>query len=132
MKTSLRTNLTLCAVALGALGAAAPANARHHHDVQTYVVQAAPVYVPQPVYVPRPVYVDRPVYVTDSEVRGWIGDGRSSTCAAPRWDPQVRYAPGEVVWRRGSLYIAARVSAHVWNVNSPPEWTPNYWLPARC
>jgi hypothetical protein len=30
------------------------------------------------------------------------------------------------------MYVATRLSASVWNVNSPPEWTPNYWRPARC
>jgi hypothetical protein len=53
-------------------------------------------------------------------------------CAAQRWDPNARYAPGQAVWRNGRLYVATEESAHVWNVNSPPEWTPNYWAPARC
>ena len=53
-------------------------------------------------------------------------------CDAPRWDPNVRYLPGQAVWRRGRLYVATDVSASVFNVNSPPEWTPNYWVPARC
>lgn len=80
---------------------------------------------------PQPVYVARPAYDEDGwrheQRRGW---GRS--CGAPGWDPQVRYLPGQAVWRDGSLYVATPLSASVWNVNSPPEWTPNYWLPARC
>ena len=44
----------------------------------------------------------------------------------------MRYMPGQVVRRHGNLYIATDVSASVWNVNSPPEWTPNYWVPAVC
>lgn len=53
-------------------------------------------------------------------------------CDAGRWDPQVRYMPGDVVRRHGELFMARRISARVWNVNSPPEWTPSYWVPARC
>ncbi len=64
--------------------------------------------------------------------REWYGEGRRHLCGAQRWDPQVRYAPGEVVRRHGDVYVATRASAHVWNVNSPPEWTPNYWAPAHC
>ena len=36
-------------------------------------------------------------------------------------------ASGDAQWQ-----IYARVSASVWNLNSTPEWTPNYWRPARC
>lgn len=53
-------------------------------------------------------------------------------CAAPRWDPRVRYMPGHVVWRHGSLWMARGVSARVYNENSPPEWTPQYWRQAVC
>lgn len=28
--------------------------------------------------------------------------------------------------------MAMPVAAAVWNVNSPPEWTPHDWVPARC
>lgn len=52
--------------------------------------------------------------------------------AAPRWDPNARYMPGDVVRRHGELYIARRISAYVWNVNSPPEWTAKYRAPVRC
>lgn len=55
-----------------------------------------------------------------------------NACAATRWNPRARYMPGDVVRRHGEVYMARRVSARVWNVNSPPEWTPNYWAPARC
>ena len=34
--------------------------------------------------------------------------------------------------RNGQVYTATAVSATVWNVNSPPEWTPSYWTPASC
>ena len=53
-------------------------------------------------------------------------------CDAPRWDPNRRYMPGEVVRRKGEVYVATETSRHVYNQNSPPEWTPNYWAPARC
>lgn len=74
------------------------------------------------------------VYDRDSprNQREWHGESRRHSCSAQRWDPQLRYAPGEVVRRHGGLYVARRASAHVWNVNSPPEWTPNYWAPAHC
>jgi hypothetical protein len=55
-----------------------------------------------------------------------------AACGAPRWHPQVRYMPGQVVWRKGSLWMARRVSARVYNENSPPEWTPQYWVQALC
>ncbi len=53
-------------------------------------------------------------------------------CAATAWNPNARYWPGQRVWRNGEVYVATGVSASVWNVNSPPEWTPNYWVPAHC
>jgi len=59
-------------------------------------------------------------------------DFAARDCDAPRWDPNVRYLPGQAVWRKGRLYVATDVSASVFNVNSPPEWTPNYWVRARC
>ncbi|WP_427913162.1 hypothetical protein ACPWT1_21485 [Ramlibacter sp. MMS24-I3-19] len=77
------------------------------------VVTQVPVYVQAP---PQPQYVQA----------GW------NTCGAPQWDPNVRYMPGQVVVRQGNLYIATDESAAVWNVNSPPEWTPNYWVQAVC
>src|SRR4051812_38219267 len=49
-------------------------------------------------------------------------------CRAARWDPNTRYMPGQVVRRQGKLYAATDVSSRVYNVNSPPEWTPNYWV----
>jgi hypothetical protein len=62
---------------------------------------------------------------------GWRGERRHD-CRAPRWDPNARYMPGQAVWREGKLYVATDVSAKVYNVNSPPEWTPNYWVQVRC
>jgi hypothetical protein len=35
--------------------------------------------------------------------------------------------PGDQVSRLGATYTATALSASVWNVNSPPEWTPTYW-----
>ena len=58
--------------------------------------------------------------------------GAVGGCAAPGWDPRVRYMPGQVVWQAGSLWVASGLSASVWNENSPPEWPPSYWVPAVC
>ena len=35
--------------------------------------------------------------------------------------------PGDTVLRNGTTYVATSLSSSVWNVNSPPEWTPTYW-----
>jgi hypothetical protein len=80
----------------------------------------------------RGYYVERnagpPVYAYQSREY----DPHENRCDAPRWDPNHRYMPGETVRRKGEVYIATETSRHVYNVNSPPEWTPNYWAPARC
>jgi hypothetical protein len=64
--------------------------------------------------------------------RDWYREHRSQDCRAARWDPNHRYMPGEMVRREGRVYMATDVSRRVYNVNSPPEWTPNYWAPVRC
>ena len=43
------------------------------------------------------------------------------------WDPNVRYVGGERVTHMGVNYEARVVGENVWNVNSDPQWTPNYW-----
>lgn len=86
-----------------------------------------------PVYsAPRVVVAQAPVYVQAPPQPQYVQAGDWNTCGAPRWDPDMRYMPGQVVRRRGNLYIATDLSASVWNVNSPPEWTPDYWVPAVC
>ena len=78
-----------------------------------------------------------PVYVMPSP-RVYAYDGHDYDrferhgCDAPRWDPNARYMPGQAVRRLGKLYVATGESAQRWNVNSPPEWTPQYWVRARC
>jgi hypothetical protein len=54
------------------------------------------------------------------------------SCSAPDWNSTTRYMPGDRVLRLGQLYVALDISATVWNVNSPPEWTPKYWSTASC
>jgi hypothetical protein len=54
------------------------------------------------------------------------------SCTAAQWDSTIRYMPGDRVTRLGSLYVAKDISSSVWNVNSPPEWTPSYWSLATC
>jgi hypothetical protein len=131
MNHSIRSRILMAVVAAGAVGAAATANAA----TGIYLSSGpAPVYVQtQPVYPARIVERHRPEYYAQGERyeryedRGW-----HHGCRAPRWNPDVRYMPGATVWRNGSLYVATGVSSSVWNVNSPPEWTPNYWAPATC
>ncbi|HWI82298.1 hypothetical protein [Ramlibacter sp.] len=128
MNRSIQSSLRAAALALGTLGAAAAASAATDIHVSVGLPMPAPapvVSVAQP-----PVYLTQQGYGHDwrDEQRG----GRRGACGAARWNPDARYLPGDTVWRRGELYVARRVSAAVWNVNSPPEWTPNYWAPARC
>ena len=128
MNSSLRSLIAPAAVAFAALATTGVAAAH------TNVNGSVHLGVPQPVYVApaRPVAV-QPQVVYAGEWAGarspvWSAD----SCGAGRWSPQARYMPGDAVWRHGQMYVATRLSAHVWNVNSPPEWTPNYWVPARC
>ncbi|MEJ6020960.1 hypothetical protein [Ramlibacter sp. PS4R-6] len=90
----------------------------------------------QAVRVERYVY-EQPRYYAQGETHesyepGYRHDHRRYDCRAPRWDPNARYMPGQAVWRNGKFYVATDVSASVYNVNSPPEWTPNYWVQVRC
>ena len=93
-------------------------NDRHVYDRHVY---------DRHVYNDRQVYNDRHAYYEDRR-----DHRRAERCGAERWNPNVRYSPGEVVWRKGELYVARPISNRVFNENSPPEWTPNYWAPARC
>lgn len=141
MNRSTRTKLAVAMLATaGAFASAAADAAPAHVQVQVQLpgppagyatVQGQPVAVygqPQPVYrQPQAVY-GRPqaVYAQPAIVPV------QAACAAPRWDPRVRYMPGQVVRRHGDLWVARRVSARVYNENSPPEWTPRYWAQAVC
>lgn len=148
MKRSILSITVMAVLAIGTLGATGAANASTsvYISVGAPVVRPAPVYVappmqvqPRPVYEarpwtanhrPRPVYDTPPAYAHDwqyRQERAW-----RPACRAPAWNPSVRYMPGHAVWRHNTFYVATRLSASVWNVNSPPEWTPNYWVPARC
>ena len=103
----------ICALAVAAAAAGASMNAAA--DTRAYIaVNPAP-----PVYYER--HYGPPAYAYEAP-----------RCDAPRWDPNRRYFPGQVVRRKGEVYVATEASRHVYNVNSPPEWTPNYWAPARC
>ncbi|MES3001416.1 MAG: hypothetical protein V4787_12055 [Pseudomonadota bacterium] len=119
MNLSIRSLLITAAVAAGTLGAAMAANA-------ATTVQFAPG---------QSVYVQQPG-VAYGEPHGprYERDERRDRdfCGAPRWNPQARYMPGNMVRHQGKLYVARRVSGRVYNVNSPPAQTPNYWARARC
>lgn len=53
-------------------------------------------------------------------------------CAPAPWSPATRYLPGDLVTRNGLVYQSTPLTSSVWNVNSPPEWTPDYWALAAC
>jgi hypothetical protein len=121
VKTSYRSVISSAAVAIAALASVGSAAAGPHRDAHAHPWQHAPAVV----NVPPPAYAQ---YGGE----GRWGDRSQQACRVQRWDPQVRYMPGEAVRRHGQLYVATRISGRVWNVNSPPEWTPNYWAPAQC
>lgn len=128
MNSSLRSLIAPAAVAFAALAATGVAAA--HTDVHGSVYLGAP----PPVRVaPAHGVAVQPQVAYAGE---WAGARspvrRGDSCGAARWNRQARYMPGDAVWRHGQIYVATRLSARVWNVNSPPEWTPNYWVPARC
>jgi hypothetical protein len=124
MNRSIPSAIATALLAIAAVGGAAAANA----STDLYFRSGAPARV---VHVsPQPAYVAQSQYGDDwghGHERGW-----RQACGAHAWDPQLRYMPGQAVLRHGALYVATGLSASVWNVNSPPEWTPNYWVPARC
>jgi hypothetical protein len=123
------------AAALAVLGAFAAATSASAHDAYDTPRQALPVYrnaQPEVRPAPRVVYATpQPVYVQHAPQPRYA-QAELASCGAPRWNPDRRYMPGQVVRRQGTLYVATGVSASVWNVNSPPEWTPSYWVPAVC
>src|SRR4051794_15386675 len=108
-------------IALASMGASAHDDYGRGGRYEGPVYQSAPQIVVQ---VPQ-------VYAHPARVR-YAHAGAVGGCAAPGWDPRVRYMPGQVVWQAGSLWVASGLSASVWNENSPPEWTPSYWIPAAC
>jgi hypothetical protein len=109
MNSSIKSIVTAAALAAATLGAVGTAQAREYAPVQSWQQQ-------------RYAYGD---YRYDR-------DGPRDVCRAPRWNPQERYMPGDTVRRHGDVYRATRYSARVWNVNSPPEWTPNLWVQVHC
>ena len=134
MQRTLSTRLVATTlVALGAIVASAGASAHQANDVYR-VAEPAPYRHVQPEYrhAPRVVVAVHPVYVQQVSQPRYVQAGGWNACRAPGWDPQERYMPGQVVWQDGNLYMATELSAHVWNVNSPPVWTPTYWVPAAC
>jgi hypothetical protein len=109
------------AVAIGSLAAIVASNGA-----------VAQVYGVQPNYGPPTHVMHGPPAYAYGEAYSYEHEHWRHGCSAPRWDPNQRYLPGEAVWRNGKLYVARGVSRSVYNVNSPPEWTPNYWAQARC
>lgn len=114
MNVSIKSIAATAVLAAAGLGAAVSASAHEY----------APQYTRE--YAPVQDWQQPPRYAYDG------GRYDRDACRVPRWDPGMRYMPGDTVRRHGELYMARGISARVWNVNSPPEWTPNYWVPARC
>ncbi|HEY8048219.1 MAG TPA: hypothetical protein VIE63_03530 [Ramlibacter sp.] len=113
----------LCAIAVASAAAGASINASAQE--RGYIAVN-----PAPAYVERHDHdrhdPDRYAYDERDHDRDW------RRCDAAQWNPNRRYFPGQAVRRKGEVYVATEASRHVYNVNSPPEWTPNYWAPARC
>jgi hypothetical protein len=143
--TSLQVRVHLGASAPAPLYAAPAVHVQPQrvHGPAPVQVHPQPGYAPPPYMVPvppRPVYGPPPGYGYGPGYGHGYGQGAQpdhdrgwrTACSANAWDPGLRYMPGQRVWRKGTVYVATRLSASVWNVNSPPEWTPNYWMPARC
>jgi hypothetical protein len=66
-------------------------------------------------------------------VTGTFNSAPTGACVPyPLWVGTTRYMPGDKVTRLGIYYIALPISATVWNLNSPPEWTPSYWGVTTC
>jgi len=123
------------ATALAVLAALAAASSASAHEAYDAPHQALPVYrnaQPEVRPVPRGVYETRQRVDVQHAPPRYAQADPAAGCAAARWNPQRRYMPGQLVRRQGTLYVATGVSASVWNVNSPPEWTPSYWVPAVC
>lgn len=136
MSRSSRSRVLAALLAAGTLGAFGGAHAATSVHISVGLpgpaVHAVPVHphAVHPVHAPsQPVYVPAPVHVQGHR---HDGHGWDSACRAPRWNPHVRYMPGQVVRRHGELFVARGISARVWNENSPPEWTPRYWAAAQC
>lgn len=111
MNASIKSIVTAAVLVGSTLGAMTAANAQEYVPAQPWHPQHAYDY-------DRYGRVDR--------------YAQHDACRAPRWDARMRYLPGDTVWRRGELYQARGISGRVYNVNSPPEWTPQYWVGVRC
>jgi hypothetical protein len=118
-----RTVLAALAVAAAAVSGAASAQGAAHAIGEAYRDAARYQEYSYP-------YNGNYAYASPEDHRYWRHE--HERCEAPRWDPNARYMPGQTVRRNGQVYVATEVSRRVYNVNSPPEWTPNYWQPARC
>lgn len=121
MNSSIKSLVMTAALAAATLGAVGTANAREYAPVGPWQPERGYVYSDRG---------DR--YNHYDRYDRYDRDGWRDVCRAPRWDPRTRYMPGDTVRRKGDVYRATRLSARVWNVNSPPEWTPNYWVQVRC
>jgi hypothetical protein len=126
MNRSIQSKILIAVAATAALAATSAASA----STQVYLSIGVPAFAAAPTRVAHPVYEAAPRsggQWRDDQERAW-----RRACRAAPWEPDARYLPGDTVRRHGTVYVASRLSASVWNVNSPPEWTPNYWVATDC
>jgi len=82
---------------------------------------------------PAPVTAPAAGVAAPAQVTAPVAGAAGATgCATEAWSGSRRYLPGETVNRLGVSYVALPVSASTWNVNSAPEWSPNYWGLRPC
>ncbi|MBG9390291.1 hypothetical protein [Caenimonas aquaedulcis] len=134
MKRSVQSKLLAAVLALASIGATAAASA----GTTVYFAPGSSNYAPPPPVVqlaPQPLYVQHREIAVGEPYPGRYDPyrrDRGDRCGAARWNPQVRYLPGNLARHHGKVYAATRISARVYNVNSPPEVTPQYWVRVRC
>ena len=92
----------------------------------------APSPAPSPAPTPAPTPAPAPAPTPAPSPAPTPAPSPAPSCSAPAWNGTTRYLPGNTVTRNGTLYVATALSASVWNVNSPPEWTPTYWTVTTC
>src|SRR5690348_11509013 len=100
MNTAIKSIVTAAALAAATIGTVGTASAREYVPVQSWQQQR---------------YAYGEDYGHAYGYGRYDRDGRGDACRVPRWDPQTRYMPGDIVRRHGEVFQATRGSARVWN-----------------